>query len=69
MTGAGNNCNVTMNPKTCTLTLILGLVCFGAPGLSGETTPSTGSGQAKPNIIFAMADDMGWAQTGYYGHR
>lgn len=24
--------------------------------------------EAKPNIIFVMADDMGWGQTGYRGH-
>ena len=23
---------------------------------------------AAPNVILVMADDMGWAQTGYYGH-
>src|SRR6188768_3673023 len=23
---------------------------------------------AKPNIIFVMADDMGWGETGYYKH-
>lgn len=23
---------------------------------------------ATPNVILVMADDMGWAQTGYYGH-
>jgi hypothetical protein len=22
----------------------------------------------RPNIIFVMADDMGWGQTGYRGH-
>ena len=22
----------------------------------------------RPNVILVMADDMGWAQTGYYGH-
>ena len=22
----------------------------------------------RPNVILIMADDMGWAQTGYYGH-
>ena len=21
-----------------------------------------------PNVVLLMADDMGWAQTGYYGH-
>ena len=25
-------------------------------------------GEPKPNVILLMADDMGWAQTGYYGH-
>ena len=24
--------------------------------------------QPRPNIIFVMADDMGWGQTGYRGH-
>ena len=24
--------------------------------------------QSRPNVILVMADDMGWAQTGYYGH-
>ena len=23
---------------------------------------------APPNVVLLMADDMGWAQTGYYGH-
>ncbi len=26
------------------------------------------SAAARPNIIFLMADDMGWGQTGYYNH-
>lgn len=26
------------------------------------------SGEGKPNVILVMADDMGWAQTGYYGY-
>ncbi|MCY3837306.1 MAG: sulfatase-like hydrolase/transferase, partial [Gammaproteobacteria bacterium] len=24
--------------------------------------------ETRPNVILLMADDMGWAQTGYYGH-
>ena len=24
--------------------------------------------ETRPNVILVMADDMGWAQTGYYGH-
>ena len=23
---------------------------------------------SRPNVVLVMADDMGWAQTGYYGH-
>ncbi len=26
------------------------------------------AGTSRPNIIFLMADDMGWGQTGYYNH-
>ncbi|MED5555601.1 MAG: sulfatase-like hydrolase/transferase, partial [Pseudomonadota bacterium] len=22
----------------------------------------------RPNVVLVMADDMGWAQTGYYGY-
>ena len=40
--------------------LILGLtVLMLAGGAFAET---------RPNVILVMADDMGWAQTGYYGH-
>ena len=35
------------------------LVLMGAPVLFGAT---------RPNIVLVMADDMGWGQTGYYGH-
>ena len=40
--------------------LILGLtVLLPAGGAFADT---------RPNVILLMADDMGWAQTGYYGH-
>ena len=29
---------------------------------------SCAASQSPPNVILVMADDMGWAQTGYYGH-
>ena len=28
----------------------------------------TASAATRPNIVLVMADDMGWGQTGYYGH-
>jgi arylsulfatase A-like enzyme len=37
--------------------------------LAGCESPETGTGtDTRPNVILVMADDMGWAQTGYYGH-
>lgn len=30
--------------------------------------PAFGADHARPNVILVMADDMGWTQTGYYGH-
>lgn len=30
--------------------------------------PLTGGAKEKPNVIFVMADDMGWGQTGYRNH-
>ena len=38
-------------------------VCCGPAG-DGEEQSSP----APPNIVLVMADDMGWGQTGYYGH-
>jgi arylsulfatase A-like enzyme len=39
------------------VTLLCPVLVFPAPGSAGQ-----------PNIIFVMADDMGWGQTGYRGH-
>jgi arylsulfatase A-like enzyme len=38
------------------LTLTIGVLSCGAVA------------NTKPNVILVMADDMGWAQTGYYGY-
>ena len=35
------------------------------PALAAAANNTAGE---KPNIIFVMADDMGWGQTGYRGH-
>ena len=40
------------------LTLLLTVVCFTVPTLGGET---------RPNIIFIMADDLGWQDVEYAG--
>lgn len=53
-----------MKPRLFTLLLPLSLSLL----LSFPATVSTGHAAEKPNIIFVMADDMGWAQTGYRGH-
>jgi arylsulfatase A-like enzyme len=49
----------TMNLRLTIFALLLSLS-------SGLT--SSFAAPAKPNIIFVMADDMGWGQTGYRGH-
>lgn len=39
--------------------------------LAGNTIPGKHNAAAQtapPHVILVMADDMGWAQTGYYGH-
>ena len=37
-------------------------------GLAFLTLALTVFADTKPNVILLMADDMGWAQTGYYGY-
>lgn len=51
------------------------LVFFSMLLLSGcersatqSPTAAANSPKPQPNVILLMADDMGWAQTGYYGH-
>lgn len=43
--------------------LILAVVAFA--GCAPTETPVA---PAPPNVVLVMADDMGWGQTGYYGH-
>ncbi|MGI9235439.1 MAG: sulfatase-like hydrolase/transferase [Woeseiaceae bacterium] len=48
----------------------IGLVCtiLLLAGCDSADTNSGTEANAQPNVILLMADDMGWAQTGYYGH-
>ncbi|MEL7186327.1 MAG: sulfatase-like hydrolase/transferase [Pseudomonadota bacterium] len=49
--------------------LILAVPLFLASCDSNDGVDSASSeDKAQPNVILLMADDMGWAQTGYYGH-
>lgn len=41
------------------------LIAIGVAPVLASTTESEGE---KPNIIFCMADDLGWGDTGYNGH-
>lgn len=54
-----------MEHSTCTAPLLAGLTFLALQGCATaepEETPK------PPNMVLVMADDMGWGQTGYYGH-
>lgn len=46
-------------PTLLSLSLLLAFTC---------AAPAQGEQSQRPNIILVMADDQGWAQTGYYHH-
>jgi len=55
-----------MNPARLTAIVLLALGCSGLPAdhARAEQAPAPD----RPNIILAMADDMGWGDAGYQGH-
>ena len=48
------------------LTAMGGTLCLSATGVAFTAAPQNAG---KPNIILVMADDQGWGDTGYNGHR
>jgi arylsulfatase A-like enzyme len=49
------------------IAIILTVLLAGCEGTETNADTATDT-DARPNVILVMADDMGWAQTGYYGH-
>ena len=45
------------------LAALTAIVALGGCGAAEEP-----AAQPPPNVVLVMADDMGWGQTGYYGH-
>ena len=50
-------------PTTPTVVLTLGLVA-ATPAVA-----ATGSEAPRPNVLFILADDLGWGDVGYHGGR
>ena len=44
-----------------------GTVYLPAGGWASEPDQSAHKKQERPNIVFIMADDLGWADIGYHG--
>ncbi len=57
-------------PPLAPLALLASFALLAAPGCQTEDgpAPEAAATDDPPHVVLLMADDMGWAQTGYYGH-
>jgi arylsulfatase A len=78
MLGAGTKVSrdkePTMNRRQFIQSVGLGTAAVALGGFgraAGAAEPSDGSkpGTGKPNVVFILADDLGWSQAGCYGSR
>ena len=53
--------------KITTCGRALALLCASAVSASITNAETPGPDQPKPNIVFIMADDLGWGEVGCYG--
>ena len=61
--------NLNYNRRDFLRVMGLGAAALAAPGCMSGSEGISGEGAAKrPNIVFVLADDLGWAELGCYGN-